>query len=123
MANTVDLKSTDASLVGSNPTTPTNLFGVATEQDYILLINQKAIELRQEIDCLCSMNDNWVTQIQAAELLGLSRARISKMAVDGLLRSATGMYTCYILKADINARIAYIAQHGKPTRGKAKNEL
>lgn len=123
MANTVDLKSTDASLVGSNPTTPTNLFGVDMGQDCVLFINQKAVELRQEIDRLCSMNDNWVPQPQAAKLLGISRARVSKMAVDGLLRSAIGMYTRYILRADIDARIEYIKKHGKPTRGRAKNDL
>lgn len=119
MADTLDLKSSAAMREGSNPSTSTSLFDATTEQNYILRAHQKAMELRKEIDCLCSMSNDWVTQVRAAELLGVSRARVSKMVMDGLLRGATGISTTYIYKSDIDERIAYIKEHGKPTRGKA----
>ncbi len=118
MANTVDLKSTDAGLVGSNPTTPTILFDVATEQDYILQLGQKALDLLQEIDFLCGLSPEWITQKDAFEMLGVSHARLSKMVQDSKLRGIKGYANSWVLKADVDARIAYIKEHGKPTRGK-----
>ena len=122
MADTVDLKSTAVMREGSNPSTPTNLFDISTEQDYILHIGQRAIELMQEIDFLCGQSPEWITQKDAFEMLGVSHARLSKMVQDNILRGIKGYTNSWVLKADVDARIAYIEKHGKPTRGKHRKD-
>ena len=53
-------------------------------------------------------------------MLGVTRARISKMVQDGLLTGVSGLSTNFILKADVDTRLAYIAEYGKPRRGKGR---
>ena len=74
--------------------------------------------LQQQVDDICSDNDDWIDAGQASQMLGVSRARASKMCADGVIRSANGRNRCYVYKPDVLARIDYIRKHGKPTRGK-----
>ena len=61
-----------------------------------------------------------VTVQEAAEALGVSAARVKKMLADGVLDGFKCGGRLKISKAAVEDRVRYIAEHGKPTRGKAK---
>ena len=66
-----------------------------------------------------SLND-LVSVQEAAEALGVSAARVKKMLADGVLDGFKCGGRLKISKAAVEDRIRYIAEHGKPTRGKAR---
>ena len=66
-----------------------------------------------------SLND-LVSVQEAARLLGVSAARVKKMLADGVLDGFKCDGRLKVSKAAVDERIAYIAQHGKPTRGKSR---
>lgn len=66
-----------------------------------------------------SLND-LVTVQEAADALGVSAARVKKMLADGVLDGFKCGGRLKISKAAVEDRIRYIAEHGKPTRGKAR---
>lgn len=66
-----------------------------------------------------SLND-LVTVQEAAEALGVSTARVKKMVSDGVLDGFKCEGRLRISKAAVEHRKSYIAEHGKPTRGKAR---
>lgn len=109
MANAVDLKSTAGRLVGSNPTTPTNLFDM-------YLRNEEILTLQHELDTLCAQDPNFVTQGEAAELLSVSRQFVLDLVKRGVLFGVSGK-TAWVFVPSINDRLEYIKKHGKPTRG------
>lgn len=86
----------------------------------IVEYSNKAHNLQSVVESLCSISKDWITSIEAASMLSVSRARISKMVQDGLLTGVSGLSTNFILKADVDTRLAYIAEYGKPRRGKGR---
>ncbi|MBR0406251.1 MAG: helix-turn-helix domain-containing protein [Eggerthellaceae bacterium] len=66
-----------------------------------------------------SLND-LVTVQEAADALGVSAARVKRMLADGVLDGFKCGGRLKISKAAVEDRIRYIAEHGKPTRGKAR---
>lgn len=82
--------------------------------DYYHEIPETAIKILGD-----SLND-LVTVQEAAEALGVSTARVKKMLADGVLDGFKCAGRLRISKAAVMERIKYIAEHGKPTRGKSR---
>ena len=82
--------------------------------DYYHEIPETAIKILGD-----SLND-LVTVQEAADALGVSTARVKKMLADGVLDGFKCAGRLKISKAAVDARIEYIAEHGKPTRGKSR---
>ena len=82
--------------------------------DYYHEIPETAIKILGD-----SLND-LVTVQEAAEALGVSAARVKKMLADGVLDGFKCAGRLRVSKAAVDERIEYIAEHGKPTRGKSR---
>lgn len=72
------------------------------------------------INDLTRTDPDFISQQAAADMLGISRTRVGKMIKDKVLRGFTTTHTSAVYLPDVLARIDYIKQHGKPTRGKAR---
>ena len=96
------------------------MISVSPNVAIIVECSNKAHNLQSVVESLCSIYEELITSIEAAHMLGVTRARISKMVQDGLLTGVSGLSTNFILKADVDTRLAYIAEYGKPRRGKGR---
>ena len=61
-----------------------------------------------------------ITVGEAADLLGISDARVKKMVSDRVLDGFKRNGRVYLSKADVERRKDYIDKHGKPTKSSAK---
>ena len=52
-------------------------------------------------------------------MLGVSAARVKKMVADRVLDGFKRNGKVWISKAEVQSRIDYIAEHGKPKRGRS----
>lgn len=80
------------------------------------LINQASWIINE----LTKDDPDFISQQAAADMLGISRPRIGKLVKDNVLRGFNTTHTSAVYLPDVLARIEYINEHGKPTRGKAK---
>lgn len=65
------------------------------------------------------LNEDLVTVKEASEMLGVSAARVKKMVADRVLDGFKRNGKVWISKAEVQSRIDYIAEHGKPKRGRS----
>ena len=58
---------------------------------------------------------------EAAEMLGVSASRVKKMVADKVIDGFKRDGRVWLSRVAVQRRADYIAEHGRPTRGKAKN--
>lgn len=111
MADTLDLKSSAVRREGSNPSTPT----------IIVHLHREAQSLLADIEYACERDADWMLATDAAKALGVSRQFINDLIKRGVLLGVNGKRT-WVYKPSVDDRIAYIAEHGRPTRGGARKK-
>ena len=80
---------------------------------YHIIPDSKIINIEERLNDL-------VTVQEAAEMLGVSASRVKKMVADKVLDGFKREGRVWLSKVAVQRRIDYIAEHGKPTRGKGK---
>lgn len=111
MADTLDLKSGAVRHEGSNPSTPT----------IIVHMHREAQSLLADIEYTCEHDANWILATEAVKMLNVSRQFVEDLVKRGVLLGVTGKHA-WVYKPSVDDRIAYIAKHGRPTRGGARKK-
>lgn len=66
--------------------------------------------------------EDFMSVTEASEALGVSTARVKKMAIDRVIGGFKRDGKLWLSRDEIRARIDYIAKHGKPTRSKGPKQ-
>ena len=81
---------------------------------YHVIPDTKIINIEERLNDL-------VTVQEATEMLGVSASRVKKMVADKVIDGFKRDGRVWLSRVAVQRRADYIAEHGRPTRGKAKN--
>ena len=88
--------------------------------NYVMSMSKVMAKLSAKVVKLVQDDPDYITSKDAADLLGVTRARVSVLVQNGQLRGFPTVNCLWVYRPDVLDRLEYIRVHGKPRRGKAK---